>query len=360
MKTNFPIIAGIAFILCLGGLFIPAFLAKREKTENLLLVIPSDIGPPQFDIQKIEEFSENEFLLTYEIPASERVSLSYAEFPVTLIGTNSSYFSILGLLVTEGSFFSKQAWTGKQRHAVLNEKAAFTIFGSSSIAGSRFRMRNETWLVSGVIRDGDDDHCRVYIPSSVRDGKAGALLALMSPSGDINEAYVKNSLKTLGIQEGKFSFFNLGIHTRLLLERIEVTLILFFSLLFFCFIVPLIRVFKTSLTGLRKELNHSYPAEIFQKNRKIILKPALIVLGMGIFTALALFLFLRFVSICLPWQDIPSLSGLDRDLFYPRLVRLRDYNLASLLLFGLSLVFLGIILVVFNIYLLNKSSQKNV
>jgi len=89
---------------------------------------------------------------------------------------------------------------------------------------------------------------------------------------------------------------------------------------------------------LRRELGNRYPSEIFQKDRNIILQPGVIVLGMVILTAFALFLILRFVSICLPWQDIPSLGGLDMDLIYPRIVLLRDYNLVSLLFFGLSLV----------------------
>jgi len=342
LKTSFPIIAGIAFIICFGCLCVPAFLAKGEKIENVLLVVPSEIGSPRIDVQQIEEFSEKEFLLTYEIPASQRVSLSNAEYPVTLIGTNSGYFSILGLAAVEGSFFSKQAWSGKLKHAALNEKAAFTVFGSSRIAGNRFRMGNDTWLVTGVIQDGDDDHCKVYVPSSVRGAQADTLLALMSPSGGLNEDYVRNSLKTLGIREGNFSFYNLGTRANLLWERVKVIPFLFFSLLFLGFLIPLAGKFKNSLATLRKEMDNRYPSEIFQKDRKIILQPVVIVPGMVILTALALFLILRFVSICLPWQDIPSLGGLDMDLIYPRLVRLRDYNMASMLLFGLSLVVMGI------------------
>ena len=347
MKTSFSIIGGIALIICFGCLCIPAFLAKGEKIENVLLAVPSEIGSPRIDIQQIEEFSEKEFLLTYEIPASQRVSLSNAEYPVTLIGTNSGYFSILGLAAVEGSFFSKQAWSGKLKHAALNEKAAFTIFGSSRIAGNRFRMGNETWLVTGVVQDGDDDHCKVYVPSSVRGAQASTLLALMSPSGGLNEDYVKNSLKTLGIREGNFNFYNMGTRANLLWERVKIIPLLFFSLLFLGFIFPLAGKFKYSLATLKKEMNHRYPSDIFQKDRNIILQPGLIVLGMVILTALALFLILRFVSICLPWQDIPSLGALDMDLMYPRIIRLRDYNLVSLLFFGLSLVVMCIFFVGF-------------
>jgi hypothetical protein len=345
LKTSFPIIAGIALIICFSCLCIPAFLAKGEKIENVLLVVPSEISSPRLDIQLIEEFSEKEFLMTYEIPASQRVSLSNAEYPVTLIGTNSGYFSILDIAAVEGSFFSKQAWSGKLKHAALNEKAAFTIFGSSRIAGSRFRMGNEIWLVTGVIQDGDDDHCKVYVPSSVRGAQATALLVLMSPSGGLNEDYVKNNLKTLGIREGNFNFYNLGTRARLLWERVKVIPLLFFSLLFLGLIIPMTGKLKNSLAALRMEMHHRYPSEILQKDRNIILQPVVIFLGMGILIALALFLILRFVSICLPWQDIPSLGGLDMDLMYPRIIRLRDYNLISLLFFGLSLVDMNIFFV---------------
>jgi len=348
LKTSFPIIAGIALIICFGCLCIPAFLAKREKIENVLIVVPSEIGSPRIDIQQIEEFSEKEFLLTYEIPASQRVSFSNTDYSVTLIGTNSAYFNILGLTAVEGSFFSKQAWSGKLKHAALNEKAAFTIFGSSLIAGSRFRMGNETWLVTGVIQDGDDDHCKIYIPSSVRGTQAGMLLALMSPSGGLNEDYIKNSLKTLEIRDRNFSFYNLGTRVRLLWERVKVIPILFFSLLFLGFVVPLAGKFKNSLAALKRKLGHHYPSEIFQKDRKIILRPGVIVLEIGILTVLSLFLILRFVSICLPWQDIPSPGGLDMDIMYPRLAQLHDYNLVSLMFFGFSLAvmcmfFLGLL-----------------
>jgi len=344
LKISFPIIAGIAFIICFGCLCVPAFLAKGEKIKNVLLVVPSEIGSPRIDIQQIEEFSEKEFLLTYEIPTAQKVSLSNAEYPVTLIGTNSVYFNILGLAAVEGSFFSKQAWSGKLKHAALNEKAAFTIFGSSRIAGSRFRMGNDTWLVTGVIQDGDDAHCKVYVPSSTRGAGASTLLALMSPSGGFNEDYVRNSLKTLGIRDGNFNFINLGTRARFLWERVKVIPLLFFSLLFLGFIAPLAGKFKVSLAALRKEIGHRYPSEILRKDRNIILQPGVIVLGMGILAVLALFLIQRFVSICLPWQDIPSLGGLDMDLIYPRLARLRNYNLVSLLLFCLSLVVMSIFL----------------
>jgi hypothetical protein len=284
------------------------------------------------------------------------VSLSIGEYPVTLIATNSCYSRVLGLSMIEGSFFSLRDWEGKQRQAVLNEKAAFDIFGSRSVVGNRFRIRNEIWLVAGIINDGDDDHCRVYVPSSIRGGGAEALMALTS--GGIDEAYVKNRLKALGIQEAAYNFFNFGTITDLLWERVVVIPLLFFALLFLSLLRTLAHKFKAAFTVFKEELERRYMGQLLNENRKIILKPALFALGLAAFPVMALFHFLRLASICLPWQDIPSLAYINRELFYPHLGHLCDYEFASRLLFFISLAVLGLVFAGINI-LLNRNSVSD-
>ena len=343
------IVTGIVFIFCLGGLCVPAYLAKRAG--GLLLILPIEINSPRIDVNRIEDFIEDEFLLTYEIPGFDRVSISNGEYPVTMIGTNSCYSRILCLPMIEGFFFSARDWEGKQRQAVFNEKAAFDIFGSSRVVGNRFKIRNAIWLVAGVIDDGDEDHCRVYVPSSVRGGGADALLALTAPSGGVDETYVKNGLKALGIQEAAYNFFYFGTIANLLWERVAVILLLFFALLFLSLLRPLAHKFKTEFIVFKEELERRYPGQILSEDRKIILKPALYALGLVILPVLALFLFLRLASICLPWQDIPSLALINRDLFYPHLERLCDCELASSLLFFVSLAVLGGVVACVNVLL---------
>jgi len=338
----------LCLIPCLAALVITAFLAGKDK--DLFFVLPSGIGSPRFDVREIEAFSEKEFLLSYEIPGFEKVSLSHAEYPVTLIATNSSYPRILGFSMTEGAFFSKQAWTGKQRHAVLNEKAAFSIFGNNKIVGSRFRIRNDTWLVTGVVSDGDEDNARIYIPSSVRGGEAGAL-ALVG----MDEAYVKNSLKTLGIHEGNFNFIDLGAQCRLLWERAEAILLLFFALFFLSLLKPLVGGFGNACSALKRDLARLYPGEILQRHRDrgSLYRAGFFALGLALFPTLALFLLLRLASVCLPWQDIPSLASLNQGFFSIRLSRIRSLELVSRLFFGFTLAFLAVFYALFNVFQLS-------
>jgi len=328
-------LSAIGIFLCLAGLCVTAFLAGKDK--GLFFVLPLETGSPRFDVQAIEDFSKKEFLLTYEIPGAEKVSLSYAEYAVTVIATNSSYPGILGLNMPEGAYFSRQAWKGKLRHAVLNETAAFAVFGSANIVGSRFRIRNDTWLVTGVISDGDEDKARIYIPSSVRGGEAAAL-ALTG----IDEIYARNSLKALGIQGGNFIFINMAALCGLLWERAEALVLLFFAFLFLSLLKPLIGGFGKACSALKKDLTRLYPGELLLKHGKSFYRAAFFVLGLVLFPTIALFLFLRLASVCLPWQDIPSLANLNREFFSLQISRIRTLELVSRLFFGFSLAFLAI------------------
>jgi len=351
-SSVYSVVIIFVLILCIGGLCVPSSLAKWGR--DLLLVLPIEMDSPRIDINRIENFIEDEFLLTYEIPGSDRVNISSGEYAVTMIGTNSCYSCVLGLPVIEGSFFSARDWEGKQKQAVLNEKAAFDIFGSSRVVGNRFKIRNEVWLVAGVIKDGDDDRCRVYVPSSIRGGGADALLALTS--GGIDVAYVKNSLKALGIQEAAYNFFNFETIVNLLCERAVVIPSLFLALLFLSLLRLLALKFKAAFAVFKEELESRYPVQIIKENYKIMLKPMFYAMGLAIFPILALFLFLHIASICFPWQDILSLALIKRELFYPHLGRLCDYEFASRVVFFISLVVVGLFTMEINI-LLNKNGN---
>jgi hypothetical protein len=210
LRTKLLAAAVFLSALSLAGLWLLVLAGGKTGYSHLLLALPSSPHSPSIGVKEIERFCEDELPLTYEIPRAERAAVSMKEYPVILLATNAVYQRLLGYPLTEGSFFSKQAWDRKERHAVLNEKAAFDLFGSRSITGALLKIRGETWIVSGVIRDGDEDECRVYVPSSVQGGEALFLLALINPQGGLSAAYIKNRLPSLGVREGDFEFYDLG------------------------------------------------------------------------------------------------------------------------------------------------------
>ena len=119
-----------------------------------------------------------------------------------------------------------------------------------------------------------------------------------------------------------------------------ITVILFFILLFISLLRPAAGKFSIALADFKNKLDRRYIGEIFSEDRKSVIKLALLALVILLLPAASLFLLLQIVSIILPWQDIPSLNGLNQELFFPHIFRLFYFELVSRVLFIFALVFL--------------------
>jgi hypothetical protein len=343
------IITAFGLFLCGAGLCVPAFIAGTSGLGDLFLAAPADMYAPEIDLQKIERFCDEHFPLTYEIPGPEKAFILGVEYPLTLIGTNSRYPRILGYSMVEGSFFSRQAWKGAERQAVLNGKAAFDLFGSNRAAGSRVRIRNETWIVTGVINDGDDENRRIYVPSPVRGGKAVSLLARTDAAGESGVSYIRDSLKSLGVYEGGFVFFDMGAEIRFFWERAALALMLLSCLLPACIFPLALEKCGAAFSRLRRELTKRYLPELFCSGGFTLLGFLFFLLALPACVGAILFLLLRILSICLPWQDLPSLAALDPRALYAGIALLRDCGTASGILFWLFLASFASVFVLFTL-----------
>jgi hypothetical protein len=353
------IIAVFGLFLCGAGLCVPAFIAGTSGLGDLFLAAPADMHAPEIDLQKIERFCDEHFPLTYEIPEPEKALVLGAEYPLTLIGTNSRYPRILGYSMAEGSFFSEQAWKGAERQAVLNGKAAFDLFGSIRAAGSRGNLRlkigDATWIVTGVINDGDDENRRIYVPAPVRGGKAVSLLARTDAAGESGISYLRDSLKSLGVYEGGFVFFDLGAEIRFLWERAALALMLL-SCLLPAFLLPLaLGTCRAAFSRLRRELKKRYLPELFCSGGLTPLKFLFSLPALPACAGAIIFLLLHILSICLPWQDLPSLGSLDPRVLYAGIALLRNCGTASGILFWVFLASFATVLVLFAITLVSSA-----
>jgi hypothetical protein len=345
------IIAALGSFLCGAGLCVPAFIAGNTGLGDLFLAVPADIHAPKIEVQKIEGFCDEHFPLSYEIPEPGKALVPGAEYPVTLTGTNSHYPRILGYSMAEGSFFSEQARKGGGRHAVLNGKAAFDLFGSSRAAGCPLKIGDEFWIVTGVINDGDDENRRVYVPA--RDGKAAFLLTRRGAAGG-SASYIRDSLKSLGVYDGGFGFFDLGAEIRFFWERAAAALMLL-SCLFLSFLLPpALGQCGAAFLRLRRELKNRYLPELFRSGGLSLPKFLFSVLALPVCAGAVLFLLLRMLAVCIPWRDLPSLGSLDRRALYPGIAVFLNCGTASGILFWVFLASLAAVFVLLTITLVSS------
>lgn len=311
-----------------------AFLAAKaggERYESLLLAVPVKTGGAGLDTASLEQFCEDEFLLTYEIRQEKNARAINSGNTVTVTGTNSCYQSVLGYVMTDGGFFTKAAWEAKERHAVLNETAAFRLFGSWNISGKTLRIDGETWLVTGVIRDGDEDNANIYAPSGVTGGRPQSVMALTG--GGVTATYAKNALKSLGIHDAAYEFYDLSKLASLYGGRFAAA---WKSAAFLtAVIVTVMAALGTASRSraIKARLKDQYLTELAAKNRRDLLKTAGWALLAITGAATALVLSVQILEACLGWTGLAQVDATVSD-FAQRLKWLRDYHAAGIILFA--------------------------
>jgi hypothetical protein len=284
------------FSLAVITLFIMALLAGRDHYHRLLLAKPlRSYAPVAISLDAIEQFCEDEFLLTYEQRRLSSASTVYQQCQVTLVETNSHYPALLGYQLLRGAFFTKAAWDAKSRHAVLNETAAFTLFGSNNIVGKTIKLDKETWLVSGVLRDNDDANNVIYIPSintinNVQSANVSAIIAMLAPERGISETYAKNMLKTLGIQDAAYMFVNMEHMANLYWEWLFVVIKVALCVLFGAFAPAILRRIKAAALVFMDTLKQQYLKDSLAMCRKELLR--IIMLGIFLLTGIVICLIL--------------------------------------------------------------------
>lgn len=176
--------------------------------ENHLAALPKVAGKKSVSVTAAEEINEK-MMLTYETIYEKSVKAIQVSKSVTLKATNYTYHFVMGYPVVSGGFFSKDAQDDGNKVAVLNEKAAFDLFGTLDAGGNHLYIDMKPYVVVGVISDGDSDTLNVFVPSS-SIGETTAECIVVSLTG-VSPEQAKNELKAAGLDDIRFDFLNLGL-----------------------------------------------------------------------------------------------------------------------------------------------------
>lgn len=342
MKNKILVLLMITSCILLSALLGISIFTGRKQHGNLLMAKPVEYVIPAYTYQKVEELCEEEFLLTYETRRQARVQAIQSEHTVILISTNSCYPQIMNYLMVDGSFFTKSAWKAGNRHVVLNETAAFQLFGSVCPSGNRIKTAGETWIVTGVMEDHDEDNANLYIPSSIGDTQIGALMVLTG-SG-IGKEYVKSKLKQLDIYDMQYEITDLSAYSDALLQRFRTALIIALCIMIISFICYGITMLRQYFFDCKIKMERYYFHELFKENEREFIKMAGIILSIFAGTVMLPVLSVQILADCLSWQEL-SLSALKTEEFAGIMLLQRNCYIAANSLFYLLLaVYAGIII----------------
>jgi len=262
--------------------------------------------------------------------------------PVTRIGTNSSYEEVMGLQVVEGKFISNETWSVGSRYVVLNEPAAFRLFGSSDIIGNTMKLNGEVWMVTGIVKDGKKKDMRVYVPSSAITGTPEALMA----KTEEGMGAVRNSLRRLGIYEADCSVVDVMAVAQLFWQQFCVAIYFGIALLALLFNWVKISALRGYVELFKRRYKKLYLNELVVENRREFAQAAsqgmLFLLGVLSF----LMLIRQILKMALVWKDIaPEIKYLTDYFFQDKMMWLMRYLISGPILFSIFVIAMTVVFV---------------
>ena len=242
-------------------------------------------------------------LLTYEIPSAATAEVVNSRHQIRLIGTNSSYLDVTGHRLVSGGFFPHTVWERELRQATLNEAAAARIFGSVNINERTIIIDGHTWIITGVVDDGDDETLNIYAPSSVTGGHARSLM-IVTQGGSAGWSYAASILAGFGIHEGEYDFTDLSRAANAGAERFSLSWKIALALAIVLLGAKGFFLIKATCASFARDLDSQYPREIAARRKADITKEVVAAAFLAVVAAALMNLSLRILVTAISWREV--------------------------------------------------------
>ncbi|MHC1723351.1 MAG: ABC transporter permease [Aminipila sp.] len=313
-------------ILCLltaaflMGLFLLTIHVKMMKCDGLLLVTPTSSNSSEVSAEMLEKINGELFLLTYEIRSKENPQALHANYDVTLIKTNYTYPFVMHKKLLEGSFFTEKDGKEKRKAAVLNKALAYAMFGSIDICGSKVKIGQDEYTITGVINDESEEE-NAYIPASISEENPRAFV--IGLEDNITREQIKNQCKLVASEENGYRYVYLRDLNRLVYGMLYMGLKLTVISIFLITITDSYYLMQKNIRECKDLVNKYYVCELLQNYPRKILKMFFVPLAIIfmvimifnlIFSSIEYFLFCHDTIWVLQLNDSSALSLLTSNL----------------------------------------------
>lgn len=208
--------------LLFGGAWLWLTLSLQEPRGQLLTVTPHNPNH-LLSVASLEQLNHSphlayeqgqslltgthQVLLSYLHPVEATATVLGVSHPVTRIGTNASLLATVDYPLLAGHFLRDQHLAERRPVAVLNQAAAFTLFGVTAPLSQLFTLDGVTYVVIGVIDDGSEaDMPHLYIPITRYDTQIREILINLSLQPHHSVDYLLSLLRQVGISEESHAF----------------------------------------------------------------------------------------------------------------------------------------------------------
>ena len=163
----------------------------------------------------------------FEQPVAVDVSNGFRleEVPVSAVNENFGYF--INMQILQGAFFNEVQVSRKYGLAVVNESAAYQLFGSEDCVGQEIFLNQVSCKVAGIVREqGEEAGAKIYIPYTVLENLGGELSVEQLWCRFKNLAEAASVLDQMGYSLGEVDILQTNNLKGLFMQRFWIVVVL--------------------------------------------------------------------------------------------------------------------------------------
>lgn len=163
----------ILFVILLGsavGCLLLGLKVRQVTCENVYVLsfIQEHKNFLNSDISIMEDNDVNFTYIKYLYP---KISNGFRAEEATVIATNDNYAYFTRIQIRSGAFFNNVHENRKMPVVVLNEAAAYQMFGNYDCIGESIYLNQNAFTVIGIVKEsGNVDEAKIYVPEKTTEG----------------------------------------------------------------------------------------------------------------------------------------------------------------------------------------------
>lgn len=156
----------VLFFLSLAGCMFISSKVKSSSASNLFIISKKQEFN-YFTREEMERLEKKNYFFTFMQRQNIEISNGIRGKSMEVVGTNDNFPYFLKGSMLGGTFFNKIYLEKKCKVAVINEKAAFELFGTTSGLGNRIYIGQQVYEVIGVIENSYlKNTAQIYLPET--------------------------------------------------------------------------------------------------------------------------------------------------------------------------------------------------
>ena len=183
--------------------------APQAGAGGVQMCVPKAPNGEGFAPSALAEAFGERFVYTIESQSTAVLQTELRPVSVRLLSVNAMYPRVTGLRLVRGSFFTEASEAAQVRHIVLNEAAAFALFGNDNIVGLAITLNGQIYETVGVLQDGVNE-ASAYVSAYLTDSAAQAVMALPDEATGVTAAHIRNAFMQIGVTNEIFYIIDIG------------------------------------------------------------------------------------------------------------------------------------------------------